>query len=45
MNLIAIINIYKEMWKGPLIAMDTLYPFSKIKDPNAPKHLVCKKIP
>lgn len=33
------------MWKGPIIPMDTVYPFSAVTDPNAPKHLVRKKIP
>ena len=32
------------MWEGPIIAMDTLYPFGAVADPNAPKHLVRKKI-
>jgi hypothetical protein len=33
------------MWKGPIIVMDTLYPFGAVSDANAPKHLVRKKIP
>jgi hypothetical protein len=33
------------MWKGPIIPMDTNYPFGVITDQNAPKHLVRKKMP